>query len=156
MFRGLSSDELARALRGLPAPMMPRYWWCGYVRVPSDHPWHNKHYDDDSLLDVQIHGGLSFSEKACADWGPTVPAGWWIGFDMNHYSDHGGSHNLAYQETIGLALQVHESRLIEKYPKVRKGRVILRPITTEDIYGSEQTTTRLETVEEGPEEEGLP
>lgn len=34
---------------------------CGYVGVPPDHPWHGKEYDDEALIGVEVHGGLSFA-----------------------------------------------------------------------------------------------
>lgn len=41
----------------------------GYVRVPEGHPWHGLDYDD---IDVEVHGGLTYSD------------GEWIGFDTLH------------------------------------------------------------------------
>lgn len=45
----------------------------GYVKIPEDHPWHGKDYDD---IDVEVHGGLTF-----ASYG-------WIGFDCLHCGDY--------------------------------------------------------------------
>lgn len=57
---------------------------CGYVRVPSGHPWHGK---DDSQIDAIVHGGLTFShaDHECGRGG--AEDGWWIGFDCAHYGD---------------------------------------------------------------------
>jgi hypothetical protein len=66
---------------------------CGYVRVPPDHPAHGKKYmaeDDKDVLDVDVHGGLTYSE--------TWPEGLWeecrfpdggtmFGFDCAHAGD---------------------------------------------------------------------
>ncbi len=55
---------------------------CGYVRVPTGHPLHGKHYDD---ADVNVHGGLTFAEiEPCAHEDGT---GWWFGFDCDHAGD---------------------------------------------------------------------
>lgn len=49
---------------------------CGYVQIPSGHPWFKKHYHN---IDVDVHGGLTFS-----DW---LDGNYWIGFDCAHYND---------------------------------------------------------------------
>jgi len=55
---------------------------CGYVRVPPTHPAHGKHYD---LVDVDVHGGLTFADiEPCAHDDGT---GWWFGFDCGHLGD---------------------------------------------------------------------
>lgn len=61
---------------------------CGYVGVFSGHPWFEK---DCLSLDVNIHGGLSYSDH-CFGHICHVPqpedAGqddvWWVGFDCAH------------------------------------------------------------------------
>jgi hypothetical protein len=59
-------------------------WFCGYVGVPKDHPYWGKHYDD---VDVDIHGGLTFSEKGddATIWKNSEI--WWFGFDTCHAWD---------------------------------------------------------------------
>ncbi len=63
--------------------------WCGYVAVPPGHPAHGKGYDD---IDVEVHGGLTYS-GACSGHICHVPkAGepddvWWVGFDCHHAWD---------------------------------------------------------------------
>ena len=64
---------------------------CGYVGVGPGHPWHGKDYDD---IDVDVHGGLTYS-NACQEDGEIchVPAEgrshdiWWLGFDCAHALD---------------------------------------------------------------------
>lgn len=57
---------------------------CGYVRVPSTHMLYQKHYDD-GLVDVQVHGGLTFAEQEpCTH---EDGSGWWFGFDCAHSGD---------------------------------------------------------------------
>ncbi len=57
---------------------------CGYVRVPAGHPWHGK---DDSEIDADVHGGLTFAEgdEPCPLDGPDD--GYWVGFDCAHSED---------------------------------------------------------------------
>lgn len=102
---------------------------CGYVGVPAGHPLHGAFYDH---VDVNVHGGLTYSE-AC-DGDPVdgichLPAPgqpdddvWWLGFDCARYRDvvpglsHAGFSGLgdetykdvAYvrQEVLNLACQL--------------------------------------------------
>jgi hypothetical protein len=83
---------------------------CGYVGVPSEHPWHGVGYsdspsgkggfyaDDCPETVVNVHGGLTFSDKCdqdapedsgiCHVPGPGRPADvWWFGFDCAHSGD---------------------------------------------------------------------
>lgn len=67
--------------------IMPMGHRCGYVLIPSGHPWHDKSIYD---IDAEVHGGLTFGEHIdethvnAARW----PAhGYWIGFDCAHYFD---------------------------------------------------------------------
>lgn len=55
---------------------------CGYIRVPPDHPWYGKEYED---VPASCHGGLTFAEQEpCThDDGQ----GWWFGFDFHHGGD---------------------------------------------------------------------
>jgi hypothetical protein len=59
----------------------PTGHWCGYVRVSEGHPWHGRDYPN---LDVDVHGGLTYSNAA-------YPGGefdgWWFGFDCAHGGD---------------------------------------------------------------------
>lgn len=50
----------------------------GYARIPEDHPWHNLPYNEVNDLDLDVHGGITFSG------GDT---GHWIGFDTAHAFD---------------------------------------------------------------------
>lgn len=58
---------------------------CGYVRLPDDH-W-ARHIDDTDIINTDVHGGITYSGE-----NPTLPrlpafAGYWLGFDCNHYND---------------------------------------------------------------------
>lgn len=71
---------------------------CGYVGVPLGHPWHGLDNDDDELVDVEVHGGLTFS-GACQEGDDSarrichIPSPgeaddvWWLGFDCAHAGD---------------------------------------------------------------------
>jgi hypothetical protein len=59
---------------------------CGYVRIPSGHPWHGK---GEESLECSVHGGITFSEldEPCGDPSELAAPSWWIGFDCAHASD---------------------------------------------------------------------
>lgn len=56
-------------------------YFCGYVGVVEDHPYFEKSHDD--LVDVDIHGGLTYSGHVVAKERTT----WWFGFDCAHAFD---------------------------------------------------------------------
>ena len=62
---------------------------CGYVRIPKGHPWHGKSYDDiyDIAPDLNVHGGLTFSEADVECDDPGKDNAWWLGFDCAHSGD---------------------------------------------------------------------
>lgn len=89
---------------------VPHGHLCGYVAVPSGHPWHGKGYDD---VAADVHGGLTYA-SACSGSVCHVPkAGepddvWWLGFDHAHLGDYSPGLNLGYgrpeeYRTIGYA-----------------------------------------------------
>lgn len=59
---------------------------CGYVGVPLVHPHYGKHYDDSSLYDISVHGGLTFSTEKMGEY-PVESDLHWFGFDCAHYTD---------------------------------------------------------------------
>ena len=50
---------------------------CGYIFIPSNHPFHEKPYED---IPVECHGGLTFGE--------TLSGMYCIGFDCAHSFDY--------------------------------------------------------------------
>jgi hypothetical protein len=70
-------------------PGMAHGWGNGYVLIPKGHPLHGKHYDE---IDVDVHGGLTFAEKAseCNGWTEIAEEDkecWIVGFDTAHFND---------------------------------------------------------------------
>lgn len=51
-------------------------WGNGYVNLPPGHRWYGLHYDQ---IDVDVHGGLTFSAQ--------IGEYWTIGFDTAHFAD---------------------------------------------------------------------
>jgi len=58
--------------------------WCGYVGVPRSHPAFGHHYDE---VNVQVHGGLTFSDKCGSHICHVGGVVWWLGFDCSHAFD---------------------------------------------------------------------
>lgn len=61
---------------------------CGYVKVQYGHPWWGQNVGDDSINDIEVHGGITFSDNYL----PIKPYVricnyWWLGFDAGHYDD---------------------------------------------------------------------
>ena len=64
----------------------------GYLVIDDkNHPWYGKHYSD---IDIDVHGGLTYSELVesdslqCFDEIISDDVGsWMIGFDTCHYGD---------------------------------------------------------------------
>ena len=87
-------QDLATGLPCLAVRTRDMGFWCGYVGVPPGHPAHGVKYDE---LDVDVHGGPTFSEACmegnqersiCHIPGPGDPDHvWWIGFDTGHAWD---------------------------------------------------------------------
>ena len=66
-------------------------FWCGYVGVYPDHPWHGCHYGDVTPR-PEVHGDELTYSAACAGRVCHVPrqdesSVWWLGFDCGHYLD---------------------------------------------------------------------
>jgi hypothetical protein len=59
--------------------------WCGFVGLPSGHPWWGKEWIEPP---PDVHGGLSFS-GTWDGFGPLDSLGlWWLGFDCLHVHDY--------------------------------------------------------------------
>lgn len=65
---------------------------CGYAGVYPSHPWYEKDYNN---IDINVHGGLTYSAPCAEDGGKIchVPKEdeqpvWWFGFDCAHGGDY--------------------------------------------------------------------
>lgn len=66
--------------------------WCGYVGVPKEHPDYGKSHTDMSIDPINVHGGLTYTDKCqghiCHVPKAGMPADvWWFGFDTGHAGD---------------------------------------------------------------------
>ena len=60
--------------------------WCGYVGIPSSHRFYKKHYDTVDV-EVEVHGGLTYSGECAGVICHKTEKLWWFGFDCAHYMD---------------------------------------------------------------------
>ena len=81
------TDRLEWEYKGFPCLMVRDMHvtgaWCGYVALPPDHPQFEK---DSDKVDVDVHGGLIYSDHCqgdiCHEPKPGEPDNvWWVGFD---------------------------------------------------------------------------
>jgi hypothetical protein len=57
---------------------------CGYVAVPPEHKLHGEDYDN---VEVDVHGGLTYSGSDRSEY-PVAAAGmFWFGYDCAHLGD---------------------------------------------------------------------
>jgi|ERR1700722_19801912 len=94
-------------------------WGNGYVIIPQGHFLHGKDYDS---IDVEVHGGLTFSEKAsdCKDWtdlSEEDKEGWIVGFDTAHLGDTPENCNKEFVERETLYLKAQLESYVEKTGK---------------------------------------
>ena len=64
--------------------MIETGWGNGYVAVPKEHPCFEKEYDN---IDVEVHGGLTFSASSLNGQPKETEGMWIIGFDCAHSRD---------------------------------------------------------------------
>ena len=75
---------------------------CGYVGVPVGHILYGRDY---SSPDIDVHGGLTYSNKNAGYPDPDNKDNiWWFGFDCAHYNDTLESCDALYVELECLKL----------------------------------------------------
>ena len=84
-------DRIEWRHKGLPSHMVRNHQgnWCGYVGITKENPFFEKDYDK---VDVEVHGGLTYSDKCGGHICHTPKPGedgnvWWLGFDCGHAWD---------------------------------------------------------------------
>lgn len=77
-YDGNKGPKEAIVISGSDDFSMRRWWLCGYVVLPCDHPLNGVHYDNLNNV-INAYQGLTYSEGFDNDW--------IIGFDCNHLGD---------------------------------------------------------------------
>lgn len=65
-----------------------------YIRIPESHIVYGKHYDD---IEINVHGGLTYSKDHLYVENEQRIEGWFIGWDYGHCGDYAG-----YYERMGI------------------------------------------------------
>lgn len=60
---------------------------AAYVKIPKKHPYFGKNYN---LMDIYVHGGLTYSNSKLWISKVDVKSGWFIGWDYAHLGDFCG------------------------------------------------------------------
>lgn len=93
---------------------------CGYVQVPKGHLAYGVDYDK---IDVNVHGGLTYSEYS------KDKKGYWLGFDCAHLGD----------KTLGLDFDGHFWTLEETIEETKKLAEQLHTLKKSSLLGYEIT-----------------
>lgn len=59
---------------------------CGYVGVTKDHPFYGAFYDDETISNIDVHGGITYASDGGGQY-PIESDLWWFGFDCAHWQD---------------------------------------------------------------------
>lgn len=118
---------------------------CGYVRVPTSHPWYNYNGDLYGVESMDVHGGITFygfmdfvqDDTNTPD--PNNRKGYWIGFDCAHagdllprsFFDHGYGRIFGDYETYKTKEYVMKEckTLAKNLKKLDKGTHVPRPLS---------------------------
>lgn len=55
-----------------------------YIEIPKNHKYYLKHYDE---IDIDVHGGLTYSDNYLIVEGEKITNCWFIGWDYAHFGD---------------------------------------------------------------------
>lgn len=55
-----------------------------YIEIPKNHKYYLKYYDD---IDIDVHGGLTYSEDYLNLENEKINNSWFIGWDYAHFDD---------------------------------------------------------------------
>ena len=71
---------------------------CAYVMIPKDSKYFKKDFGE---IDINVHGGLTYSNNYLPFVAKNDETGWYIGWDYAHYGDYVG-----YEERVPKQFQV--------------------------------------------------
>lgn len=80
--------------------------WCGYVGLEPSHKYFEKSYDE---IDVEVHGGLTYSNKCGGAICHVAKPGkeeniWWVGFDTAHCDDRSPGYDYLFTPILNRTL----------------------------------------------------
>lgn len=97
----------------------------GYISIPPYHPWYKKSYDD---IDIEVHGGLTFSEDMNGEW--------IIGFDTNHFGDSYGPNCDSSSDAL-ITTHNHKNYRDEEYVTNEIESMVTQALNVCDMYERE-------------------
>lgn len=77
-----------------------------YIKIPKNHKYYNKDYDE---IDIDVHGGLTYSKHYLYTSENEKLDGWFIGWDYAHLGDY-----LGYEEMYPSFLEMKEKKWTTK------------------------------------------
>lgn len=93
---------------------------CAYVGVPKGHKFYNLDYYCDEMMNIECHGGLTYSGDGSNSYPiATDEELWWFGWDYAHYGD--GIDKDAYCANFGK--EEYQKKLEKGYFEFREGIV---------------------------------
>lgn len=70
-----------------------------YIKIPKGHKLYNKDYDDIyGEVDIDVHGGITYSRDHLWISENQKIEGWFIGWDYAHYGDYAGYEEILPKE----------------------------------------------------------
>jgi len=78
----------------------------GYAKLPEGHQWLGKDYDD---IDVDVHGGLTYSNGTWIGFDTLHAGDYWPGVPYSHPSDRTWTEDDVEKEVRSLAQQIAEA-----------------------------------------------
>ena len=86
-FNEILWDSEIREHAGLKFRVLRMSWgiWNGYVILPKGHIFHGKNMGDKEIEDLQVHGGVTYTDSGGNIW--SKDDDWIIGFDTDHMYD---------------------------------------------------------------------
>lgn len=73
-----------------------------YIKIPKDHKYYKKEYDE---IDVNVHGGLTYSANDLYISENEKIEGWFIGWDYAHYGDYVG-----YEKIMPIEIRTNDKK----------------------------------------------
>lgn len=61
---------------------------CGYVGITKEHPYYGRRYNTKEMMNLGVHGGLTFTGKLDMTDVKHSDKHWWLGFDCAHAFDY--------------------------------------------------------------------
>lgn len=99
-----------------------------YVDIPKEHKYYKKQYDK---IDINVHGGVTYSNNTLTIGNNDVKNGWFIGWDYAHYGDYYGYYNCSKTNSFK---ELHKWTTEEIYEDVKKVCEQLKRVENKSMF----------------------